>query len=177
MYSESSYPLAHALIHFPYEIFLIWISFCRTFSYYFDETLNPAANSSCVPCSGVKLDITQHVVSLYGGCVVFSSVFSSRISLEIKITSALISPAIAWATNQIPDENPLGVFHRVSHCIHVIKSRASYWRSGTWIINECEKPISISLVTITMLKTVMTTFKRSFYFTMPLMDNSTECRD
>ena len=34
------------LIHFPYEILLIWTSFCPTFSYYFDETLNPVANSS-----------------------------------------------------------------------------------------------------------------------------------
>ena len=33
------------LIHFPYEIFLIWTSFCPTFSYYFDETLNPVTNS------------------------------------------------------------------------------------------------------------------------------------
>ena len=45
------------LIHFPYEIFLIWNSFCPTFSYYFDETLNPVANSSCMPCSEVKLGI------------------------------------------------------------------------------------------------------------------------
>ena len=37
------------LTHFPYEIFLIWTGFCPTFSYYFDETLNPIANSSCMP--------------------------------------------------------------------------------------------------------------------------------
>ena len=36
------------LIHFSHEIFLIWTSFCPTFSYYFDETLNPVANSSCL---------------------------------------------------------------------------------------------------------------------------------
>ena len=33
------------LIHFPHEIFLIWTSFCPTFS---DETLNGVANSSCM---------------------------------------------------------------------------------------------------------------------------------
>ena len=37
------------LIHFRYEIFLIWTSFCPTFTYYFDETLNPVANSSRMP--------------------------------------------------------------------------------------------------------------------------------
>ena len=83
-------------IHFPYEIFLIWTSFCLTFSYYFDETLNPIANSSCMPCSGAKLYITmKHVVSLHGGCVVLWSVLSSGSSLEIRITSALITPGIA----------------------------------------------------------------------------------
>ena len=39
------------LIHFPYEIFLIWTSFCPTFSYYFDEALNPVANAT--PKAGV----------------------------------------------------------------------------------------------------------------------------
>ena len=131
-----------SLIHFPYEIFLIWTSFCPTFSYYFDVTLNPVANSSCMPCSGVKLDVTlKHVVSLYGGCVVFWLVLSSGLSLEIKSLvpwSHLESPALAWAANKIPDKSTLGVFHHVSHCIHVIKTRASYWWFGTWIINECE---------------------------------------
>ena len=100
----------------------------------------PAANSSCMPCSGVKLDITlKHVVSLYGGCVVFWSVFSSGSHWRSLVPwSRLRSPASAWATNKIPDENTLGVFHHVSHCIHVIKIRASHWRFGTWII-ECEK--------------------------------------
>ena len=45
------------LIHFPYEIFLIWTSFSPTFSYCFDEILDPVANSSCMPCPEVKLDI------------------------------------------------------------------------------------------------------------------------
>ena len=43
-----SYPLRMRLIHFPYEIFLIWTSFCPTFIYYFDKTLNAVVNSSCV---------------------------------------------------------------------------------------------------------------------------------
>ena len=73
-------------------------------------------------CSGVKLDITlNHAVSLSGDCVAFLSVFSYGISLEIKITGVVVSPALAWAANKIPDENTLGVFHHVSHCIHVIK--------------------------------------------------------
>ena len=58
MYFESSYPLAHALIHFPYKIFLIWTSFCSTFIYYFDKILNAVANSLCMPCPEVQLDIT-----------------------------------------------------------------------------------------------------------------------
>ena len=53
------------LIHFPYEIFLNWTSVCPTFSYYFDETLNPVANSSCMPCSGVKLDIVYIVETAF----------------------------------------------------------------------------------------------------------------
>ena len=36
------------VIHFPYEIFLIWTSFCPTFIYYFDKTLNSIADSSCI---------------------------------------------------------------------------------------------------------------------------------
>ena len=39
-------PLRMRLIHFPYEIFLIWTSFCPTFIYYFGKTLNAVANSS-----------------------------------------------------------------------------------------------------------------------------------
>ena len=39
------YALAHAFNHFPYYIFLIWASFCPTFIYYFDKTLNAAAVS------------------------------------------------------------------------------------------------------------------------------------
>ena len=51
---------------------------------------------SCMPYPEVKLDITlQYVVSLYVGYIVFSSVFSSGISLEIKITRALILPGNA----------------------------------------------------------------------------------
>ena len=46
------------LIHFPYEIFLICTSFCPTFSYYFDKTLNPVANSSCMH-SAIKTRINQ----------------------------------------------------------------------------------------------------------------------
>ena len=60
------------LIHFLYEIFLIWTKFCPTLIDYFDKTLNVIANSSCMPCPEVQLDITlKHIVSLYKGCVVF----------------------------------------------------------------------------------------------------------
>ena len=62
MYFESSYPLAHAFNPFSVGNFLIWTSFCLTFSYYFDETLNRRRNSSCMPCSGVKLDIEAHSI-------------------------------------------------------------------------------------------------------------------
>ena len=46
MYFECFIPLAHAFNRFSYEIFLIWTSFCPTFIYYFDKTLNAVENSS-----------------------------------------------------------------------------------------------------------------------------------
>ena len=76
MYFECFIPLTHAFNHFPYKMFLIWTSFCPTFIYYFDKTLNAVANSSCMPCLEVKLGNTlKHVVSL---CYLLASHWRSR---------------------------------------------------------------------------------------------------
>ena len=104
---ESFIPFANAFN--PFSI--------RNFS---DFVLECVANSSCMPCPEVTL---KHVVNLYASCIVFSS----GISLEIKITPVLISPALAWAANKMPNENTLGFFYYVSNCVDVIRIRVSHW--------------------------------------------------
>ena len=83
-----------------------------------------------------KEDITlKHVVSLYVGCIMFSS----GIPLEIKIRSRLESPASGWAANEIPDENTLRVFHHASNCIHFIRIRSESDQNQIRIRSESDQ--------------------------------------